>query len=116
MTMRLLLALLIAASVSIVPGAQQKGSKRDRAEVKQPVTTITGILDQTGDDFVVSGEDSMKTSAVLRAQGFSPDNFARFVGNRVEVQGELSSEGERRILLVKSLHHLKKLGPAGTGK
>ena len=115
--MRMLSVLLLVACMGVVPAAQQKGAKgRDRAEAKQALTTLTGVLDQNGDDFVLSGEDAMRTVAVLRAQGFTADNFARFVGNRVEVRGELISEGERRVMVVKSLDHLKKLGPAGAEK
>jgi hypothetical protein len=61
---------------------------------------------------LLSGEDAMQTRALLRASGFSEDNFARFVGLRVEVRGELRTEGGRRILIVKRLEDLKKLeGP-----
>jgi hypothetical protein len=82
------------------------------ADDKPAVTTLTGIIDQQGKEFVLSGEDAMQTKALLRASGFSDDNFARFVGLRVEVRGELRTEGDRRILIVKRLEDLKKLeGP-----
>lgn len=113
--MRLMLMLLFSACLAIVPAAAQKSAK-GRGEAKQPLTTVAGILDQNGDDFVIRSADSMGTAAVLRAEGFSADNFARFVGNRVEARGEISTEGERKILTIRSLDHLKKTGPAGTEK
>jgi hypothetical protein len=80
------------------------------ADSKQPViTTLTGLVDQQGEEFVLSGEDAMQTKAVLRASGFSPDNFARFVGERVEARGELTTEGDRRVLTVRRLEDLKKV-------
>ena len=78
------------------------------ADRKVPPTTLTGMLDQRGEEFVLASEDAMKTEAVLRAHGFSGDNFARFVGQRVEVRGEIRTEGERRILVVRRLEDLKK--------
>jgi hypothetical protein len=74
------------------------------------------VIDQKGNDFVLSGDQGMQTAAVLRARGFTDDNFARFVGNRVQVRGELTTEGDRRILTVRSLDDLKSLGPSGSQK
>jgi hypothetical protein len=79
------------------------------ADRKDSVTTLTGMLDQRGDNYVLASEDAMKTEAVLQASGFSADNFARFVGARVQVRGELRTEGERRVLVVRRLEDLKKL-------
>lgn len=112
--MRLAYVLIFAVFVTLAPVAQI--SAQQGSEAKQSVTTLTGVIDQQGDDYVLSGDESMKTNAVLRAQGFSQDNFARFVGNRVEVRGEMRTEGDRRILTVTSLDHLKRLGPSGSRK
>ena len=101
--MRIAFVLLFALCVSMVPAAQNTAKPRKGAEAKQSAATLTGILDQKGEDYVLSGEDAMQPAAVLRASGFSPDNFARFVGMRVQVRGELSTEGDRRILTIKSL-------------
>lgn len=114
--MRLLSVFLLAACISLAPAADKDTKSRNRTEAKQVLTTLTGVIDQAGDEFILSSEDTMGTKAVLRAQGFTADNFARFVGNRVEVRGEMQVEGERRVLMVKSLDHLKPLGPAGTQK
>ena len=81
-------------------------------EAKQSVTTLTGVIDQEGEDYVLTGEEAMKTTAILRARGFSQDNFAHFVGNRVQVRGEMATEGDRRILTIRSLNDLTRLGPA----
>ena len=114
--MRIALILLFATCVSLVPAAQNTAKPRKDTEAKPSVTTLTGIVDQKGRDFVLTGEEAMRPVAVLRASGFSADNFARFVGMRVEVRGEISTEGDRRILTVKSLDDLKSLGPSGSQK
>ena len=112
--MRFALILFLALGTFVTHAAQkdQKG-----AEAKQQsATTLTGVIDQKGNEFILSGDQAMQTAAVLRAKGFTDDNFARFVGNRVQVRGELTTEGDRRILTVKSLADLKSLGPSGSQK
>jgi hypothetical protein len=79
------------------------------ADKKDSPATLTGVIDQKGTEFVLSAEPDMRTQAFLRARGFTPDNFARFVGERVEVRGELRMEGDRRILEVRRLEDLKKI-------
>ena len=111
--MRFALILFLALGTVVSPAAQ-KGQKG--AEAKQSAITLTGVIDQKGNDFVLSGDQGMQTAAVLRARGFTDDNFARFVGNRVQVRGELTTEGDRRILTVRSLDDLKSLGPSGSQK
>lgn len=97
--MRYAIALLLVLCAFPVAGQERQNQG----------TVLTGIVDQRGEEFVLSGEDAMQTQAVLRAAGFSPDNFARFVGERTEVRGELKTEGERRVLVVKRIEDLKKL-------
>jgi hypothetical protein len=113
--MRLALIVLLALGTVAVPAAQ-KDQKGAEGKQQQSTTTLTGVIDQKGSEFVLSGEQAMKTTAVLRAKGFTDDNFARFVGNRVQVRGELTTEGDRQILTVRSLADLKSLGPSGSPK
>ena len=113
--MRIAVVLLFALSASMIP-AQSTAKSRKGAEAKQSVTTLTGVLDQKGEDYVISGEDAMQPAAVLRASGFSPDNFARFLGMKVQVRGEVSTDGDRRILTMKSLDDVKSLGRSGSRK
>jgi len=114
--MRFAYVLLFAVCVSAAPPSQSPPKAQKGSEAKQSVTTLTGVLDQKNGQFVLSSEDTMQPAAVLRAKGFSEDNFARFVGLRVEVRGELTTEGDRRVLTVASLNDLKSLGPTGSKK
>ena len=89
--------------------AQQEPSRPSRSAGVENVTTSTGVVDQVGDKFVLAGEEAIRPRAVLRAEGFSPDNFARFVGQRVEIRGRLISEGDQKILVVKSVRDIKRI-------
>lgn len=114
--MRFAYVLLFAACVSAAPPMQIPPKADKGSEAKQSATTLTGVLDQKGSEFVLSGENAMQPAAVLRSKGFSDDNFARFVGLRVQVRGALTTEGDRRVLTVTSLDDLKSLGPSGSKK
>jgi hypothetical protein len=114
--MRFAYVLLFAACVSAAPPAQDSSKAQKGAEANQSATTLTGVVDQKDGQFVLSSEDTMQPAAVLRAKGFSADNFARFVGLRVQVRGQLTTEGDRRVLTVTSLDDLKSVGPSGSRK
>jgi hypothetical protein len=113
--MRLLCALFLGACLTMSAADRDKDSKsRNRAETRQTQNTFVGVIDQTGNDFILTYEDSMEKKALLRSQGFSSDNFARFVGHRVEVRGDIEAEGERQVLTVKSLNNLKRIDESQT--
>jgi hypothetical protein len=74
-------------------------------------TVLTGILDQVGNRFVLAGEEYVRPKSTLRAEGFSSDNFARFVGHRVQVRGRVLTEGGEQILVVRRVADIKRLEP-----
>jgi hypothetical protein len=65
--------------------------------------TLAGIIDQRGETFVLSDEKQLRPQVTLRPKGFSSDNFARFVGFRARIKGELSRRGDTEVLTVSSL-------------
>jgi hypothetical protein len=71
--------------------------------------TLTGIVDQHEGKFVLADEEEIRPIAVLRGRGFKDTNFARFVGLRVQVSGEMVTEGGQQVLYVPSLSHIKQI-------
>lgn len=65
--------------------------------------TMTGCIDQRGERYILTEDERLNKRAVLRGRAFSDDNFARYVGHRVTVQGSSSPEGEERIISVDRL-------------
>lgn len=86
------------------------------AQTPDKKTVYTGVIDQQGGSYVLAGEEEIRAKAVLRAEGFSEDNFARFIGQRVEILGQLQTEGERTMLIVRSIADIRKLSPESKGK
>ena len=64
-----------------------QSSKTERRS-GQKAATLTGCIDQRGETYVLA-DDQMQREAKLRAKAFSDDNFARFIGHRVRVFGEM---------------------------
>jgi len=79
-----LLVLLLAVVLSV--GAADS-RKKNRKGPEQPKTeNLTGCLDQRGESYYLAGQ-AMQQEARLRGKAFSDDNFARYVGHKVTVQG-----------------------------
>jgi hypothetical protein len=65
--------------------------------------SLTGCVDQRGNDFVLAGDKELHQIAVLHYVGMSDDNFAREVGHKVTVEGTLSKDGDVPVMRVTKL-------------
>lgn len=113
----LCLPVLLAAAtvtVSAVPAAADQGS-RSRQETRIR-TEIVGVVDQKEGKFFVAGDEQMNPIANLRGVGFSEDNFARFLGMRVRITGEMVTEGNTKTLNVHSLNDIVRIWPEESKK
>ena len=54
-------------------------------------------------------DDNLKELATLEPVGFDRTNFARFVGHKVSVSGQLVTSTEPPTMRVSSLDHIKNL-------
>ena|SRR5687767_7351458 len=68
-----------------------------------------GVIDQKEADFVLVDHDTMETIAVLKGRGFDKENFARFVGDPVEVRGTLEDEQGVKVLFVRAIGNVKRI-------
>lgn len=101
-------AIALIAVLSVGPayvGAAETKEKAPARESKKRLekgkgTSMTGCIDESGEKYVLAGEEEMNTKLVLRGRAFSDDNFARFVGQKATVTGEVKSEGDSRVMLV----------------
>jgi hypothetical protein len=80
--------LLLTASLA---SAQQRSAK---PKPKRPAAQVAvGCLDQRGEAYVLTGDRELRRIVTLQGDGFSDDNFARYLGHKVKVQGRLSEPG-----------------------
>jgi hypothetical protein len=93
-----LLTLLLLAPLA---PAQQKGKKAASSQ------TMTACLDEKADYYVLRADDMLKEVAVLEPVGFEKQIFARYVGHKVSITGELNSANQPPTLRVTSPAHIK---------
>jgi hypothetical protein len=103
--MRYTLALLIL--LLFAPLAEPAAKKK---KITKPQTqTIAGCVDEKSSDFVLRTDDMLKELAALEPVGFEKQNFARFVGHKVSVSGELITTTQPPTIRVTSLDNIKNI-------
>ena len=102
--MRYAWALLILLLIMPLTAPAQK-------EKKSPakMDTITGCVDEKSDVYVLRTDDMLKELATLEPVGFDRTNFARFVGHKVAVSGQLVTTTQPPTIRVSSLDHIKNI-------
>ena len=98
--MRYTLALLILLALTPLAQPAQKGKKA-------PSTVMTACLDEKADYYVLRTDDMLKELAVLEPVGFEKQIFARYVGHKVSISGELNNSSQPPTLRVTSPAHIK---------
>jgi hypothetical protein len=94
---------IVSLSASCIPA--DAGTSTDTAAV--PVskdTTATGCLDeQPGPVYVLRGDPQLKVILELEAVGFTAENFARYLGQKVELHGDIYRRGKRDFMKVRKI-------------
>jgi hypothetical protein len=104
--MRYMWALLVLLVLS--PLTAQTAAKNKKAQKARPaMQTIVGCVDEKSASYVLRTDDSLKELAMLESVGFESTNFARFVGHKVSVSGELIASSALPTLRVTSLDNIK---------
>src|SRR6478735_8437354 len=105
--MRYTWALLVL--LAFAPLQAQTAAKGKKIQKARPAAmdTITGCVDEKAMQYVLRTDDMLKELAVLEPVGFEATNFARFVGHKVSVSGQLKTAGDQATptLRVTSLDH-----------
>jgi len=70
---------------------------------KPAVTKMSGCIDQRDGIYVLTGDKELNAVAVLHGEGFSDDNFARYVGHKVTVEGTVAKEGDSSTVKVRKI-------------
>jgi hypothetical protein len=95
--MRYTWALLILLMVAPLGDAAQKAKKE---AVKPQV--VTGCLDEKPGLYILRSDDALKDLAQLEPIGFEKEIFARYLGHKVSISGQLVEGAEIPTLRVSS--------------
>ena len=101
--MRYAWALLLLLMMPLASPAQKQ--KKSPAKMD----TLTGCVDEKADVYILRSDDMLKELATLEPVGFERTNFARFVGHKVAVSGQLVTSTEPPTIRVSSLDHIKNI-------
>jgi len=99
--MRYTCALLTLLVLAPLAQPADKGKKAANTQA------VTGCLDEKADAYVIRSGDMLKELATLEPVGFEKQLFARFVGHKVTISGELDTSTEPPTLRVKSYANIK---------
>ncbi len=100
--MRNLIALCFAGLLLAAPETKPKKT------AKPALSSMTGCVDQRGDNYVLTGDKQLKAVAVLHGEGFSDDNFAKHMGHKVTVEGTMAPAGEMPSMKVRKITEISK--------
>ena len=95
-----LLVLLLLAPLTAQTPKEKKGAK-------PPATTMTGCVDEKSSEYVLFTDHMLKELAKLESVGFDRTNFARFVGHKVSITGQLVDSTQPPTLRVSNYDNIK---------
>jgi hypothetical protein len=93
--------LALAALALLLPDAPAR--KKPAPRPSSAVRTLTGCLDQRGESYVLTGDRELRRIVTLEGDGFSNDNFARYLGHKVKLQGRLASREDNAAFRVREI-------------
>jgi hypothetical protein len=93
--------LLILVALAAPAQTAQKQKKAANTQV------ITACLDEKDDYYVLRTDDTLKELTVLEPVGFEKQIFARYVGHKVSITGELVTSTQPPTLRVHSPGNIK---------
>jgi hypothetical protein len=98
-------AWVLTVLILIAPLAEP--AQKQKKQVK--MQTLSGCVDEKPDVYILRSDDMLKEIATLESVGFDKTNFARFVGHKVSISGQLNEETQPPTLRVTSPDHIKNI-------
>ena len=84
-----------------------KTEPKDKAEPKGQTASLTGCVDEQEGKWVLVNDQTMAIIATLAADGFPTEGFAKYMGQKVTVQGTASSGGPGSTFKVRSIKTIR---------
>src|SRR5690348_10925977 len=94
--------LLLAVATAAEPPQKQK----KKAAAAQ---AVTGCMDEKPEGYVIRSDDALRELAQLEPVGFEKAIFARYVGHKVTVSGQLVTSTDPPTLKVTSPGNIKQI-------
>jgi hypothetical protein len=93
---------LAAVSVSATPAPQQE-KQEQKKESKSAGASMTGCVDEQNGRYVLTNDSDLALIAILEADGFPTEAFAKHMGHKVTVRGTVIPGGPHPTFKVRSV-------------
>lgn len=113
--MLLMPAVVLAGMPGPFADDQKDRPKRGQTQRRGGDASLTGCVDQVEGQYMLVEQQSLKRLAALRAETFEQEGFAKHLGQKVTVQGRLSSEEGRPVMRVRSVKTVSEVCSAPQG-
>jgi hypothetical protein len=100
----ILTALALPGSAPAQETPQKQAKKESQSKAASSKTAaLTGCVDEQDGHYVLVDDRALTPVAVLEAEGFPPEGFAKHMGHKVTVRGVSNHESPRPIFKVRSI-------------
>ena len=82
---------------------QPKTEPKEKADPKGETALLTGCVDEQDGKWVLVNDQTMAVIAILAADGFPVEAFAKYMGHRVSVRGTGSPGGSSSTFKVREI-------------
>jgi len=95
------------AAVSRSQDQPPKTEPKEKADPKGQTASLTGCVDEQEGKWVLVNDQTMAIIANLAADGFPTEGFAKYMGQKVTVQGTASTGGPGSTFKVRSIKTIR---------
>jgi hypothetical protein len=83
--------------------SQNSGKDKATKEKKSSQSALTGCLDEQDGRYVLLEEKTVRKLADLQADGFAEEGFAKYMGQKVTVRGQVTAVEGRSVFRVRAV-------------
>jgi hypothetical protein len=97
-------AILVAlGSSAAAPAPQQQQQPQPKKESQSTGDSMTGCVDEQSGRYVLTNDRDLALIAILEADGFPTEAFAKHLGHKVTVRGIVTPGGTQPTIKVRSV-------------
>jgi hypothetical protein len=90
-------------SPSAAPAPPQENQQQPKKDAKSASDSMTGCIDEQDGHYVLTNDRDLALIAILEADGFPTEAFAKHVGHKVTVRGTTIPGGTHPTFKVRSI-------------
>jgi hypothetical protein len=91
------------AFASAAPAPQQEKQQQPKKDSKNEANSMTGCIDEQDGRYVLTNDRDLALIAILEADGFPTEAFAKHLGHKVTVRGTVVPGGTQPTFKVRSI-------------